>query len=56
MLENINDLSLNIHLIPKHVCVDVMKRIIDWTSTGGSYEDEYVKRQISYANQFLKEE
>ncbi len=56
MIKNINDLSLNTHLIDPVICVDVMKRIIDWVASGGSFEDDYVLRQLSYANNFIKEE
>lgn len=52
---NINDLILNLHLIPDVVAIDVMKRIIDWTSSGGSYQDDYVLRQINYALSFTEE-
>lgn len=55
MENTIDYLSLNLHLIPKDVSIDVMKRIIDWTSSGGSYDDDYVKRQVKYALSFVKE-
>lgn len=51
--KTISDLSFNLDLIPKEAAIDVMKRIIDWTSSGGSYEDDYVKRQLEYASKFL---
>ncbi|MEG1312484.1 MAG: hypothetical protein RSD47_10830 [Romboutsia sp.] len=53
---NIIDLTLNIHRIPAPILIDSMKRIIDWTSSNGSYEDEYVKKQIKYAMCQIKEE
>lgn len=56
MKNTINDLSFNLHLIPNSIVIDVLKRIIDWTSSGGSYEDDYVKRQVEYAFKFVKED
>ena len=56
MIKNINDLSFNTHLIDPVICVDIMKRIIDWIVSGGSFDDEYVLKQLSYANNFIKKE
>ena len=56
MIRNIDELSSKIHLIPEVVVIDALKRIIDWTSSGGSYQDDYVVRQINYALSFIKED
>ena len=50
---NLTDLSCNLHLIPEAVAVDVMKRIADWLSSGGSSEDRYIKTQLEYASKFI---
>ena len=42
--------------IPKAVVIDVMRRISDWLESGGSIEDDYIKRQIEYAKLFIKED
>ncbi|MEG0181543.1 MAG: hypothetical protein RR657_06590 [Peptostreptococcaceae bacterium] len=48
------DLTCNLHLIPGTVALDVLKRIVDWMLTPGtSVEDDYIKRQLSYASEFL---
>ena len=43
----------NMYLIPEIVALDVMTRINDWVIGGGSLEDEYVKRQLKFASQFI---
>ena len=42
--------------IPEVVVIDVIKRISDWIESGGSIEDNYIKRQIEYAKLFIKED
>jgi hypothetical protein len=51
--KNITDLTCNLHLIPEIVAVDVLKRIVDWLTSGGSSEDGYIKRQLAYASKFI---
>ena len=34
--------------IPVNVKVDILKRINDWCVSGGSMEDPYIERQLSY--------
>ena len=34
--------------IPVNVKVDILKRIHDWYVGGGSVEDPYIERQLSY--------
>ena len=53
--KNFTDFRFNMHLIPEVVALDVMVRINDWLISGGSLEDEYVKKQLKYASQFTKE-
>jgi hypothetical protein len=41
------------YLIPEIVALDVITRINDWIMSGGSLEDEYVKKQLEFASQFI---
>ena len=41
------DFRYNIHLIPEVVALDVIVRIQDWLMSGGSLEDEYIKKQLN---------
>ena len=43
----------NMYLIPEIVALDVMTRINDWVISGGSLEDEYIKKQLKFASQFI---
>ena len=43
----------NMYLIPEIVALDVLTRINDWIMSGGSLEDEYVKKQLEFASQFI---
>ena len=43
----------NMYLIPEIVALDVITRIHDWVISGGSLEDEYVKKQLKFASQFI---
>ena len=43
----------NMYLIPEIVALDVLCRINDWIISGGSLEDEYVKKQLEFASQFI---
>lgn len=51
--KNVVDLTCNLHLIPETIAVDVLKRMVDWLASGGTSEDNYIKRQLAYASQFL---
>ena len=51
--ENFTDFRLNMNLIPETVALDVMVRINDWIISGGSLEDEYVKRNLKFASKFI---
>lgn len=42
-------------LIPEPIVIDILKRIIDWTSSGGEYTDNYVKTQINYGLNYINE-
>lgn len=35
--------------LPISVVEDINKRMSDWLSSGGSVEDDYIKRQYKYA-------
>ena len=48
------DFRMNIDLIPTAVALDVMTRINDWLISDGNIEDEYIKRQLQYASQFIE--
>lgn len=50
-----SDFRFNMHLVPEIVALDVMVRINDWLMSGGSLEDEYVKKQLDFASQFIEE-
>ena len=43
----------NMYLIPEIVALDIITRINDWVISGGSLEDEYVKKQLKFASQFI---
>lgn len=47
------DFRFNMHLIPDEVAFDIIVRITDWIVSGGTLDDEYVKRQLNYASQFI---
>lgn len=53
--KNFTDFRFNMHLIPEVVALDVMVRINDWLISGGQLEDSYIKHQLKYASQFIKE-
>lgn len=53
---NFSEFRFNMHLVPEIVALDVMVRINDWLMSGGSLEDEYVKKQLDFASQFISEE
>ena len=46
----------NMYLIPEIVALDVLTRITDWIMSGGSLEDEYIKKQLKFASQFIPSE
>jgi len=43
----------NMYLITEVVALDIITRINDWIMSGGSLEDEYVKKQLKFASQFI---
>ena len=43
----------NMYLIQEIVALDVITRINDWVISGGSLEDEYVKKQLKFASQLI---
>ena len=47
------DFRYNMHLIPEVVALDVIVRIQDWLMSGGSLEDEYIKKQLKFASKFI---
>ena len=51
--KNFTDFRLNMNLIPKTIALDVIVRINDWIISGGSLEDEYVKRNLRFASKFI---
>lgn len=51
--KDFTDFRLNMSLIPETVALDVMVRINDWIISGGSLEDEYVKRNLKFASKFI---
>ena len=51
--KNFNEFRLNMNLIPEVVALDVMTRINDWILSGGSLEDEYIKKQLKFASNFI---
>ena len=48
-LETIRDIK-DCKVLPKIVKNDILKRINDWLSSGGSEHDSYISKQIRYAN------
>lgn len=56
MVTNINELLDNINMIQSGVAFDILKRIIDWLSQGGSIEGAYIKQQIRYFNMVVEYE
>ncbi len=50
-----SDFRFNIHLIPEAIALDVMIRINDWLISGGTLEDRYIKHQLKFASNFIKE-
>ena len=52
--KNYSELRFNLELLPTHIALDVMARISDWLVSGGTVEDEYIKRQLEYASKFIQ--
>ena len=48
--------DLDFSKIPEVVVVDILQRIFDWVESGGSIDDDYIKRQIEYAKRFIEED
>lgn len=53
-LEMYSIFRANIDLIPEPVALDVLLRISDWLTSSGNINDEYVTKQLEYANKFIK--
>lgn len=53
--KNFSEFRMNMYLIPEIVALDVVVRIQDWIISGGSLEDEYVKKQLKFASQFIEQ-
>ena len=51
--KNFTDFRCNMYLIPEIVALDILCRINDWIMSGGSLEDDYIKRQLAFASQFI---
>lgn len=51
--KNFTEFRLNINLVPDVVALDVMNRIKDWLESGGNLDDDYVKKNLSFASQFI---
>ena len=56
MVTNIYELLDNINMIQSEVAFDILKRIIDWLSQGGSIEGAYIQQQIKYFNMVVEYE
>lgn len=39
--------------IPTEILLDIKSRIGDWTSSGGSLDDPYIKQQWRYIENFI---
>ena len=52
-LEMYSIFRTNIDLIPEPVALDVLLRISDWLASNGNINDEYVAKQLEYANKFI---
>lgn len=39
--------------IPTEILLDVKSRIVDWTSSGGSLDDLYIKQQWKYIENYI---
>lgn len=56
MVTNIYELIDSINEIDKEIAFDILKRIIDWISQGGSIEGAYINQQIKYFNMVVEYE
>lgn len=54
MLKDLNDLLEVAHRLPPEVFDDIEKRITDWLASGGKETDPYIKRQLMYAELWLR--
>lgn len=50
--EDFNNAILNYN-IPTEILLDVKNRIGDWTSSGGSLDDPYIKQQWKYIENYI---
>lgn len=53
-INTIEDLNNNLYLLPTEVVEDINKRITNWLSAGGTLEDNYIKQQFRFAENFIK--
>lgn len=52
--EDFNNAILNYN-IPNEILLDVKNRIGDWTSSGGSLDDPYIKQQWKYIENYINQ-
>lgn len=53
-IKNMKDLNNNLKHLPTAAISDINKRITDWISNGGDFEDGYIKQQFRYAENIIK--
>ena len=55
-MNKLEEARKNINEIDKEIAFDILKRIIDWISQGGSIEGAYINQQIKYFNMVVEYE
>ena len=53
-IEDFNKSISNNPGIPIEVLIDIKSRIGDWTTSGGSLDDPYIKQQFRYIENVIK--